>query len=228
MQAIIALLLNACITKACLPLSAKLATFHYAFRICNRLKLNRVGSYLKKAPRGRFSFRSTTTILVAVFTLFLIPQSAPGQKLADRSTVSSALFRRAPGVDTTEIGTTGGSGRIWVIMGKVGLGGAMGVLFSLAGGSAAVSISSEQGWAQLGPAVLGAISGYILGSALGVHIIAETDNPESRFLPTLGMGFLGMGAGLAVSNLSNGKGIGAGGPIIFPILFEIVYTELAE
>lgn len=169
--------------------------------------------------------------LVAIFTLLLLVQSASGQRLVDRPVISAGLFRLASELDTTSVaghGRSRTSDRLWLVMGKVGLGGAMGGLFALAGGHLAISLSGSQGWAQLGPAILGAMTGYTFGSALGVHVLSETDNAETSFASTLLSGFLGMGAGLAISTLSDGKGIGAAGPLLCPVLFEVIYTEFLE
>jgi len=164
-----------------------------------------------------------------VFTVLLIVQSADGQRIVDRPLVSASLFRCSLVLDTTA--ASGGSrtfNRLWLVMGKVGLGGAMGGLFGIAGGHLAIALSGAQGWAQLGPALLGAMAGYTFGSALGVHILAETDNSETSFAATLVSGFLGMGSGIAISTLSDGKGFGAAGPLLCPVLFEVIYTEFLE
>jgi hypothetical protein len=118
--------------------------------------------------------------------------------------------------------------RGWIITKKVGLGGIMGTVFALPGAIIVGKIVDGGGWNALGGAVIGGYLGYIYGSSLGVHIISESENPNSSFGLTLVSGFLSVCGSYLIWTITNNNTARASAWILLPIAFPIIFTELIE
>ncbi|MDF1612693.1 hypothetical protein [Stygiobacter electus] len=111
---------------------------------------------------------------------------------------------------------------------KIGLGVLMGGLFSLPGGLVGIAINREKGLGELGPGLVGMYTGYLIGSSLGVYLIAKTEKPEVSFWGTLTSGLIGGAISIGIFQVSNQKGIVTLAPFILPLLTSIIYTELID
>ncbi|GEM_PF-6171026 len=111
---------------------------------------------------------------------------------------------------------------------KIGLGVLMGGLFSLPGGLIGIAINREKGLGELGPGLVGMYTGYLIGSSIGVYLMAKTEKPKVSFLGTLASELIGGAISIGIFQVSNQKGIVTLAPFILPLLTSIIYTELID
>lgn len=187
--------------------------------------------------------KNLSSSVLSIFLILLpslVDQTAICQRISERPSVSEALMRKAePGDgffvfihDTTQAAETGrarGATRALLVLAKTGLAGGFGVLGAFGCAHLAIAISGAQGWGAIGPAIIGLTTGYVLGSAFGVYVISQGQNPETSYGNTMLYGTLGLVLGIAVADPSGNSGdFRSWMPAVLPIVFEIVYTEVIE
>lgn len=175
-------------------------------------------------------------VLILGTFVITIPNGLLCQRLSDRGSVHASLFHsswdealsRSDTISYASTRTSGLGTRAIIILGKAGLGAAFGVVIGIPSAYLTTVISGAEGWSALGPFIIGGTIGYTVGTAVGVHLIALGDNPETSFYGTLLSGLIGFGVGIDVNLSSNDKSFLKAAPLVLPIVFEIIYTELIE
>lgn len=117
------------------------------------------------------------------------------------------------------------------IISQVVLGPAAGFLTALPGAYLFAGLSTldtkNRGLGALGWVALGAGFGYITGNALGVYVVAHSDNPNVSFLGTLTSSFVGTAGGVGLAALVYKKNSAVPYVIAFsgPLVGALVYAN---
>ncbi len=121
------------------------------------------------------------------------------------------------------------------LSGQAILGSAFAVGFSILPLTAGLANSMGSDGTPTSRAVLGVtlgiitLSSYMFGSAVGVHLVAKSQNPALSFWGTVGYSAIGFGAGIALLAIlaSQYETIPCGGGIVlfFPIISSMVYAS---
>lgn len=157
--------------------------------------------------------RSIPLIIVGILLFLASPT------LAQQNTLSQATSYATQAKNTTSTGYNPSFGRLSLQFGSGLLYGSIG---GLAGGFTGILIfaprsdGSGAGFAAMGIGLLGAATGYIAGSALGVHQIANTQMYDASFGTILLGNTLGAAAGIGTLVLSAGT-FGKGTPMVISL-----------
>ena len=115
-----------------------------------------------------------------------------------------------------------------LIVEEASLGVLMGLFFAPIGGFIGAKLGGGEGLEVLGPAVIGALGGYVAGSTVAVYSVASEHKPGLSFLGTLAGGLVGSVVGLVIFPPMRGSGVRILLPLAFPVGFEILYAEIVE
>ena len=162
-----------------------------------------------------------SAIVLAILVISMCALPAKAQDSSDSAPQNSSTTSYSPTIP--RIGLQFGSGLL--------IGGASGALTALAGVAAAPKGQggSGAGFGSMGYAFVGGILGYTFGSALGVHVVANSPSYEASYGNILIGTSLGTVAGLGIFATLGANSAGVAGAVAFltPLVGGVIANKFS-